>query len=187
MAKNEELKQILRGYASAYKWACDNSRDTLIDTMKPGTPLPQEGRIYGDAFRDQFKKDAAGYRDRALKIVDDEIKAINAKLTAAPSTDAVNSIMMLRMKQNITRADIDRLVSAYGSNPLAYDTIRSIAFESGIRDLPDNPLTIKAERLADVRSSIEKTMTIHQAEAGHIGDGFFSMAIDPAIDDALGE
>ena len=186
MAKNEELKKILREYGNAYKFACDNSRDTLIDTLKPGSRLPEEGKIYGDAFRDQFKKDAAVHRDRALKIVDGEIKAINAKLTAAPSTDAVNSIMMLRMKQHVTRADIDRLMSVYGSNPLAYDTLRDVAYDNGIRDLPENPLTVKAERLTDVRSSIEKTLNIHQAEAGHASDGFLAM-MDAVIDDALGE
>lgn len=186
MAKNDDVKQILKEYAGAFTRACDDSRKTLIETLKPGAKIPDAGKIYGDAFRDQFIKTADEYKGRALKIIDDEIRTVNARLAEAPSTDAVNSISLLAMRQNVTIGEVERLLNTYGSNAQAYDAIKDIAYSKGIKGINNNPIAVKAEMLADARHNIEKTINISEAERGHANDGYLAI-VGAMIDGALAE
>lgn len=188
MSINTELKAITTRYTDKYKNICERSREERIKSLQPGAALPAHGKLYGDEAREQFRKEADACRVQAASIIENELKALNDKMTAAPSIEAVNTIQLLKMRSNVTAADINSLMQRYGDNSQVYDTLIDIAGQHNLNEykFESNPLRVKANKLNDLRSSIEKNLRLERAERGYASEGFISF-LNAAIDDALPE
>lgn len=188
MGTKTQLKAITKDYADDFKRISERSREERLKTLEPGAKIPASGVLYGDRAKADFKVKADGYRTRANEIIDRELKVLNDKMTAAPSTEAVNTIQLLKMRKNLTEADINPLMERYGDNIQVYDTLRDIAAQHDINSyrLEQNPLRAKAEKLTDLRTSINNNLRVERAERGYASDGFISF-LNATIDDALPE
>lgn len=186
MGIKDELKAITNRYADDYKAICESSREERIKNLKVGDPMPAKGILYGDAARADFKKKADSYRVQATSIIGNELKRLNDKMTAAPSTEAVNTIQLLKMRSNVTQGDIDALMKRYGDNAQVYDTLIDIAGQHNIRDYKyeSNPVRAKVEKLSNIKTSINNNLRIERAERGYASEGFVAF-LNAAIDDAL--
>lgn len=186
MSKNTELKAITKEYAKDFRIICEKSKEERIKSLQPGDPMPRAGVLYGDDARERFKARAAEHRTKALSIVDGELAKLNDKMTAAPSTDAVNTLTLLKMRSKITPEDLRPIMERYGDNNQVYDTLRDIAAQHNIRDyaFETNPLRAQAEKLNGLKSSLNNNLRIDRAEKGYANDGFMSF-LDAVIDDAL--
>lgn len=186
MSKNKELKAITREYAKDFKNMCERSKEERIKSLQPGDPLPKSGVLYGDDARERFNAKAAEHRAKALSIVDSELGKIQDKMTAAPSTEAVNTLMLLKMRNKVTPDDLGPIMERYGSNNQVYDTLRDIAAQHNIRDyaFDSNPLRVQAEKLDGLKSSLNNNLRIDRAEKGYASDSFMAF-LDAVIDDAL--
>ena len=188
MSKNKELKAITSAYAKDFKNICERSREERLKSLQPGDPMPREGVLYGDDARERFMTRAAAHRAKALSIVDGELAKLKDEMTKAPSTDAVNTLTLLKMRNKITPEDLRPIMERYGDNNQVYDTLRDIAAQHEIRDyaFESNPLRVKAEKLNGLKSSLNNNLRIDRAEKGYANDGFMSF-LDAVIDDALPE
>ena len=129
---NRDLKAILKEYRNGYEIACKTSRAAFMETLNPGTKVPEAGRIYTEASKNAFDGMCAGYREKAKKVFDNLTNSLDTSMLEAPSTDAVNAISLFNMQKNASKGDVDRLLSKYGNNAQAYKTIVSIAHERKI-------------------------------------------------------
>ena len=188
MSINTQLKAITKGYADDFKAISERSREERLKDLAPGSSIPASGKLYGDKAKNDFKVKADTYRARANEVIDKEPKSRNDKMTAAPSTEAVNTIQLLKMRNNLTEADINPLMKRYGDNTQVYDTLRDIAAQHGIHGyhLEENPLRVKANKLSDLKNSINNNLRVERAERGYASDGFISF-LNATIDDALPE
>lgn len=186
MSKNTELKAITKEYAKDFRNICERSKEERIKSLQPGDPLPKSGVLYGDDARERFMARAAEHREKALSIVDSELAKIQDELTKAPSTDAVNTLTLLKMRNKVTSEDLRPIMEKYGDNNQVYDTLRDIAAQHNIRDYAyeSNPLREQAEKLNGLKSSLNNNLRIDRAEKGYATDGFMSL-LDAIIDDAL--
>lgn len=186
MSKNKELKEITRAYAKDFKDICERSREERIKSLQPGDPVPKEGVLYGDDARERFKIKAAEHRAKAISIVDGELAKLQDEMTAAPSTEAVSTLTLLKMRSKLTAEDLRPIMERYGGNNQVYDTLRDIAAQHDIRDyaFETNPLRIHAEKLNNLKSSLNNDLRIEWAEKGRASDGFMGF-LDAVIDDAL--
>lgn len=186
MSKNTELKAITKEYAKDFKNMCERSKEDHIKSLQPGDPMPREGVLYGDAAKERFNARAAEHRTKALSIVDSELAKIQEEMTKAPSTDAVNTLTLLKMRNKVTPEDLRPIMERYGSNNQVYDTLRDIAAQHNIRDyaFESNPLRVQAEKLNGLKSSLNNNLRIDRAQKGYASDSFMSF-LDAVIDDAL--
>lgn len=186
MGIKDELKAITNRYADEYEAICESSREEHIKNLKVGAPTPAKGILYGDAAKAKFKKKADSYRVQATSIIGNELKRLNDKMTAAPSTEAVNTIQLLKMRSNVTQGDIDALMKRYGDNAQVYDTLRDIAAQHNIRDyaFESNPLREQVEKLNVLKSNLNNNLRIERAERGYASKGFVNF-LNAFIDDAF--
>lgn len=180
------LKDITSSYAKDYKDICERSREERIKSLEPGATLPKTGVLYGEDARQSFKVKADTHRAKANELINTELAKLNESMTAAPTTEAVNTLQLLKMRSNVTAADINNLMGRYGDNTQVYDTLLDIAAQHGIREYAytRNPIRERAEKLNDLKSSINNNLRLERAERGYATDGFISF-LNAAIDDAL--
>lgn len=176
---NKELKSIISQFKDSYRIACDTSRNAYMKTLSAGAQIPREGFIYGDNFKAEFESMSSGYRDKVREIIGKNLSELREKMTEAPSTEAVNSITLLNMRKDVTENEIENLLSRYGDNHQARNTIVSIARNHGIYNFGDDETT---ERIADLES-LESNLT-KSLSASTANDGLFAM-MELDIDDVF--
>lgn len=180
---NRDLKKIIRDYQEGYNNACAASRDAYMKTLAPGAVVPQGGRLYQQTEKDAFRSKCSGYKALANAALDGLVSSLGSAVTAAPSTEAVNSITLLSMRANAEKKDFDRLLSAYGENVQAYKTIVSIAHDRGFEYPRTHPEEETLDGIEHLRTTLNSVLTLENAETGHAG-AFMSM-VASEIDEAL--
>ena len=169
---NKELKSIISQFKDSYRIACDSSRNEYIKTLSAGARVPKEGILYGDERRQEFESMCAGYRDKALALLNKVLSDLHDKMTEAPSTDAVNSITLLGLRKHISQSEIENLLERYGDNPQAWNTIVSIARDHDIHAFNDHPIKRQIEAVDGLARTMERTISAQSANGGHASDGF---------------
>ena len=181
---NKDLKTIISQYLDDYKAICNSSRNDYIKTLVPGSPVPPEGAIYTDEKKSEFRSIVDGYRTKAFSIIDKAYEDLKDKSTAAPSSDAVNSIALLNMRKEISEKDISDLLNAYGDNYQAYSTINSIARDHGIKTFKDHRIKEDMDGVGEIESAMDKFINYQRTTSGRSGDGLRAM-IEARIDEVF--
>lgn len=181
---NKELKSIISQFKDSYRIACDSSRNEYMKTLSAGARVPKEGILYGNERRQEFESMCAGYRDKALALLNKVLSDLHDKMTEAPSTDAVNSITLLGLRKNISQSEIENLLERYGDNPQAWNTIVSIARDHNISSFGDHPIEGQISDINDLSRSLERVLSTRSAIDGHATDGFLSM-VEMQIDEVF--
>lgn len=181
---NKELKSIISQFKDSYRIACDSSRNEYMKTLSAGARVPKEGILYGDERRQEFESMCAGYRDKALALLNKVLSDLHDKMTEAPSTDAVNSITLLGLRKNISQSEIENLLERYGDNPQAWNTIVSIARDHNLSYFGNHPIEGQISAINDLSRSLERVLSTRSAIDGHATDGFLSM-VEMQIDEVF--
>lgn len=182
--RSKELKSIVSQFADAYKMTCDRSWNDYVKTLTPGTMLPPKGRIYGEDKRAEFESLCQDYRVRVDKVLDEVLVGLNRKMTEAPSTEAVNTITLLNMRQNVDEIEIGNLLTKYGDNPQSWKALVDIASAHNIHVWDAHPVEKQIDGIENLRSSLGRVISRTSAEAGHTSDAYISvvcMDIDNAF------
>lgn len=94
---------------------------------------------YDDYMEEYEKKFDAEYAtlqseyERSLNTILDGMEHnINKRGMKAPTAEQVNLINMLKMKENITEQDCDRVANMVSDNPIALDVVQEVAHKHGI-------------------------------------------------------
>ena len=148
-----DIHKLQMEFADAFHQAADASRVEAIQALKPGAPAPAAGKIYGDSNRAAFEGQAAGLRGHAYSILDAAKKELSAEMSAAPNTDAVNAVAMLRLRDHLTGEEIQSALDAYGNNYMCYQAIRDAARAHDI-DVDPHPLEQAGARLASMANTV---------------------------------
>lgn len=181
---NEKMKKVFSDYADIYGKLCESSRNDYIKKLAPGSSLPKAGILYGDDAAATFSAKCTELRQQGNAIIDDEMNAINDKLTAAPTAEAVNACTLLSLRKSKDAEEYRALLKKYGDNVQTGDTIRAIAKQNNVLSLPDDPIKEKAEALESLRGTIYRDITPRNAAQGNTSPGHiavFNMIIDEAI------
>lgn len=186
---NSELKAIAKDYNDTFKFYSEADYNDKLLALKPGQPAPVKGKLSG-VRRERMEEKAAECRSKAADILNRELAAVNKKITAAPSTEAVNTISLLAMRdpKTIGPEVINTLLDEYGDNVQSYETIKDIAKQKGIvTDLDgiNHPLREQQANIEALNRSLCKAFDINYTEAGHDSEGFaglLNLSIDSAFD-----
>lgn len=178
----KELKSILSQYRDSYNSMCETSRNSYMKTLPPGAIVPKSGQIYGDEARAEFESLSAGFRERIKNVISNVTDALRDRATESPSNEAVNSITLLKMRNEITRNEVEDLLLKYGDNPQAWNTIVSIASDHKIY-IDNHPIGQELQAVEDLGYSIDRVM-YSGASSKIAGEGLFDM-MAMQIDEAL--
>lgn len=186
-----QLKSILSDTINSYRTACTDSRSAYMATLKAGARIPEENRLYSTEARERFSAQCMENRHKVHDIFDSIKQELKQKTTAAPSTDAVNTISLLKARgDNLTPEEVHALLDQYGDNVQAFRAIKSIANEHKVYVYRDHPIDEKAKDIEGLERSIDNVLSPVSAESGRYTDGFLAimnMSIDSCFpDDAAG-
>lgn len=176
---NKELKKIMSDFNETYKAICAKSREDYIKSLGPGAMIPNNGpMIYTEDGKNYFTEECRKYKAKAHEILDTHVRDLKNKITEAPSTDAVNSITLLKLRDSITEKEISDLMERYGDNVQAYNAIKSIAYAHNIKSFGDHPLNARLENVEALTENIDKTIAPWNKYISDGYIGFLGMDID---------
>lgn len=155
---NETLTNILESQVSEFNSLAESSRNELIDALQPGEKLPDKNVIHDQrrqlAFMESSRERRGEARAAVQSVLDEYIKAE----AAAPSTEAVNSITLLRGRRHVTEQEINDLMTIYGGNMQAARAIADIAQEHKIRVTAPNSMRRRAD-IEALGQSIDRALS----------------------------
>lgn len=181
--ENTQIKGIISQFKDAYRTSCEASRNAYMKTLAPGSPVPKDGVIYGDDYKEEFWSMCKGFQGRANEIMDGVIDRLKNDTTEAPSSEAVNTISLLKMRNNLSRDEVTDLLDRYGENPQAWRAISSIANDHEVY-VGDHPIYEEIKDVVGLKQSIDKFLTPLNNNSNLINDGFISI-LNMQIDSAL--
>lgn len=180
---NFQLKQLVDEFGSAFHTISEASRTALMTSLKGGDMIPVPDKLYGNEYRAQFTDRCREILDAAVAIIDEQTDAIKASMAEAPSADAVNTVQMLALRDDITADEINVVLEKYGENYQAAKAIISVAASKGLRGWSCSADS-RLEDLENLRSVMRRTINATSAENGHASNGYLEM-LKLQIDSAL--
>ena len=181
---NYELKVILDRYAQDYADTAEASRQAFMQSAKGGDMIPEPGHIYGNEYNAQFESRCIKYQADAAKILDSVIADTRAKVTEAPSDEAVRVVQMLQPRNELSADEVHYLLEVYGNNAQAYKAIASVAASKGVRVMPC-PIDEELKDLEALKRDTVSTLTLANATKGHAVKSFLEFFKAVSIDKVL--
>lgn len=183
----ENIRRNLREYRTLFEETAEASRLEAMQQLKPGQPVPQRGRIYGDAYRQSFTQAARVIRNKALGVLAEWSEEISSLKTDAPSEAALRAIQLFQMRdtKSMSREELaqeaNALVDRYGGCYQAYRVIQDIARKEDVYIKP-HPVAADVEAFETVKKGVTDFMAGVDAFGGNgpsAGkEAFFSMMLD---------
>lgn len=163
--KEQAADRIKAAYSEIkpmYDQTAEKSRAEYMANLPVGQPIPQEGIIYGETNKGDFKNFVSGQRQKALSTLSDYRDSIDDSMAAAPTDEALRAVQAfaLRDPDSMTREEyadqVDRLMKRYGGNYTAYMTLYDMAVKKGILDFKKHPLAYEAEDIGRLEREIPR-------------------------------
>ena len=171
---NLRLQQIVDQFGETYRALCEASRAAFMASLRGGDRIPAPGHIYGKEFGEQFSAKCREFMDAAAAIIDEQTAVVREKLVEAPSTEAVNTVQLLALRDELTEEEVDGLLARYGENAQVFKAIVSVSAAKGLRGWKC-PLDERLEDLNGLLVTLRRTFTLASAEAGHASEGYLAM------------
>lgn len=182
----DEIFKLYDEYLESYLIASDIAYDIKLRSLNAGEAAPKKGGLYYEDNRERFNDKAVDLRNKALNIINKALDEIVKVKTAAPSTDAVNYLTLLKSKTQITEEEINNALTTYGENYAVCKALMDLASERKIYGVMYNLDVDKIEAgLKNIIPSVERWSSI-DAESG-LSQGsvsFAKMMIEQDIPDA---
>ncbi len=181
---NTQLKSIISEFRDGYDQICRSSREAYLKTLAPGATVPKEGLIHTTAGHEEFKAMAQKLREKADAIMEEALSSLREKMTAAPSTEAVNTLSVLNLRDDVTEDEIDSLLAKFSDSPQAWQSVLSIAKRAGFRDFLNHPVFDQLRKVEDLQKSLDSALTASSAMTGRATNGFLAL-LEMQVDDTF--
>lgn len=153
----DELFRLYDEYLESYLIASDIAYDIKLRGLKAGEVAPKKSGLYFDDNRQRFNEKAEDLKAKALKIINKALDEIVKFKTAAPSTDAVNYLTLLKSKTKITEEELNNALTTYGENYAVCKAFFDLAEERKIYGIVYNLDVDKIEEvLKNILASVNK-------------------------------
>lgn len=156
---NARIKELLGYYVSSYKQLKDAAKERFIKSMMAdgmkGARIPDDIPLT-DEIKDEWFDIVETIRNEINGIIELRFNTLKKAMTDAPSTEALNSIMLLNMRKNVTEQDVTALIERYGNNPQCYYALRDIAQQHEVYWQGSNGIIEQYENLKIFEENIQK-------------------------------
>ena len=168
-ALNQKLKGLADEYRQEYNRLHKASYDHYLKGMKPGEVIPANKAFYDQVYEGTFYTVCTDLKEKASGLIAGALKDLKTKANAAPTPEALATVQMVAMRKNITERDINRLMEAYGDNPITYTTLKDIAAQHDIHSYSDSPvdgLFEQLNELENLQAQVERAFSPYNANQG---------------------
>ena len=163
----KQLNANLKGLADEYRREYDHlhqaSYNHYLKGMKPGETIPAGKAFYDNVHEGSFHTVCTDLREKAGRYIADALKDLKAQAAEAPTPEALAAVQMVAMRKNITEQDINRLMEAYGSNPITYTTLQDIAAQHDIHGYNNSPIYEQIDELEYLQTQTDKAFSPYNA------------------------
>ena len=194
----EEIKKIYGEWLAQYKELSTKSRAEWMKGLAPGSTIPEDGRVYGEYWQNEFNEVTSKSLAAAMEVLDKEREVIRNVISEAPSAEAMNVVGLLKMRipgekikdvktREALADEIDIFMSSY-PNYSVYETLKALAAKAGILDFKEHEAHKEIEILDQLEKHIYKYMDAKQATYNGVKDfdmDSFTMSVDNAGYDAM--
>ena len=194
----EQIKKIYGEWLEQYTELSTKSRAEWMKGLKPGSTIPEDGRVYGEYWQNEFNEVTAKSLEAAMEVLDKEREVIRKVIAEAPSAEAMNVVELLKMRIPVEKIEdvktreaiadeIDIFMSEY-PNYSVYETLKALAAKAGILDFKEHEVHKKIEILDQLEKHIYKYMDAKHVIYNGVKDfdtSSFTMSVDNAGYDAL--
>ncbi len=178
---NEKIKEQLKRYADSYSRIKEQAKSDYIKSLGPGAIVPKEVALSG-TYAEQFENIIIDVQNKVNDIIEPFMKKLEEKFVEAPSTDEVNMISLLKVRNNLTKDEVFQIADKYGEKPQVYRAIQDIAHDHDIY-LIDHPINQQIEDIKSVLKSVNG-FSVYDAERDHATSGYMSF-IGMSVDNAF--
>ena len=159
-----DLKAINAEFQKECKSAVDRAHHISLSRLQPGQTAPAPGFLTPE-IEAELRASVAKLSDRAQGILEDALKEVRAAKAEAPSTEAVNSVTMLRGNKHVSEEDIIALADVYGDNYLTHKALHNIALEHGYHILSTHLADTLEKGLSTLSDIYRRDLTAYEAQA----------------------
>ena len=192
----DEISKSMKAVRPAHDAALNKSFTVRVDNLRPGDPAPIRGRFYDAENKAAFNSQVDELKAQAISALRLYENDYAAELAAPPSETATRAINTFARLKPFGENDpeykyqLDVLLKAYGSNPLAHEAIRSAARENGVKTINPHPAIKRRHALQDVEKNIntffDNVRVPDLADRSTITEGYAAFTVG-MIDDLLDE
>lgn len=179
---NSELKKLTAQYCTDYDILRQKSEAKYKNSLRPGAVFHAQQGFYYAEDKEEFEQICKGLREKAHALIDSVALDLMAKNTAAPSTEAVNVVTLLNVRQNVSADEIDQLMTKYGHDcPMVYKALYEKAESLGYHDFKPHPTAEAAENIEQLKSLIDNRLTAYNEGRMATAAAALDMTIDAAF------
>lgn len=150
----EQVAQAYDGALTAYRHAQENDR---MEQARVTGGVNSNGKFAYEQFENDAKSAVYAERDRAMNAIKTALASREAKLTEAPSAEAVNYLAAIAGRDDMTNDEVNAALERYGNTHAAQKAIISAGKRSGLSFIDtrtDTEQDIAA--LRDLASTVER-------------------------------
>ena len=183
----DKMFRLYDEYLESYLIASDIAYDIKLRSLKPGEAAPKRGGLFYDDNRESFNDKAVELRNEAMRSIKNALDEIVRYKTIAPSTDAVNYLMLLKNKTQVTEEEINNALTTYGDNYAVCKALLDLAGEHKIYGIEHKMDVDKVETgLNNVLANVERWSSIDAENRLSQGSIAFSkMLMEQDIPDVI--
>lgn len=181
----DKIFRLYDEYYESYIIASDIAYNTKLRSLNPGEVAPKRGGLFYEDNRASFNDKASDLRNEAMKSIKSALDEIVRYKTVAPSTDAVNYLMLLKNKTQVTEEEINNALTTYGDNYAVSKALLDLAGEHKLYGIDYKMDVDKIETgLNNVLTNVERWSSIDAENGLSQGSVAFSkMLIEQDIPD----
>jgi len=185
--QKEVLKRIIRSYATEYKNAVDKEWSEAVQALQPGETAPLKNGIHKAENRIRFDDVCSGINKKIAEVVSSDLATLEKQLATAPTSEAVNALMLFKMRspKSVTQNDILRLLETYANSPQTFDTIKDIASEKGYRVAGSSIPAGKIDAIRSMQEFLAKNINRQAAEERQTVNDRWLDLMCQAVDEAF--
>ena len=174
------IKGHMNSFISTKDSIVEKNRREYLASLGPGAQIPSYIKLSPENS-ERMNNALNTLKQGVTEIITSCIDTVAKSITAAPSTEALNTIQMLALRKNVTVDDIYSLIDKYGDNVQVHKTIRDIAEQHNIYINKSNEEE-QYENLVNLQGVFDR-MSLYKVDS--YTRGYMSM-VNIDVDNALG-
>lgn len=155
----DKIVAILKDFKRMQDSIFEMNRAEYVQGLGPGATIPAYIKL-SPKNDELLNNEIFSTRHKFEDVINPLLKELYDDITTAPSAEAVNAITMLNMRSTVSPLEVEMMMEKYGSNDLAYSTIKDIAYHHDIKGYDDNKTVKQYEKLTDLLGKLNSWTTV---------------------------
>ena len=158
----DAIEKAMKDTRIAFEKACDDSFNNVVSKLKPYEPVPERGRLLTDADKVAYNAKVSAFQKEAEDKMHGYFDTVHKTSVNAPTEEELRAIQTFALMNTDAFSPedyaerVDDMMNRFGSSPLAYETLRSMAIGKGIHDFKKHPVIEQRDAMKVIESNVHE-------------------------------